>query len=114
MMSQAAVSATHTAAAAPPLAGAPGRERTRPRRKTVRRLIRRIGREPVALQAGAQAAIGLGLAFQWFTWNDEQIGAVIGIIAAFLALVTRAAVTPLSDPRSGEGRRLVPSHAGKR
>jgi hypothetical protein len=66
----------------------------------MRRFVRWIGHEPVALQGAIQAAIGLAIAFQWVTWNVEQIGAVVGTLAAFLALLTRQAVTPFIQARS--------------
>ena len=50
--------------------------------------------EPVVFQGAIQAMIALGLAFHWWTWNDAQTGAVIGIVASFLALITRNQVTP--------------------
>ena len=56
-----------------------------------------ILREPVYTQGFVVAAIATGTAFG-LGWNGAQVGAVSGLSAAFLALLTRQAVTPVSQP----------------
>ena len=58
--------------------------------------------EPVALaklvDATVLAVIVLGHAFTWWTWTPEQTAAVLGVVAAGMALATtavRGLVTPL-------------------
>jgi hypothetical protein len=72
-------------------------------------VIKWARQETVSIQAAVQAVIALGIAFQWWTWTNEQIGAVVGITATFLAMITRTQVTPTIRPRSADGRRLVPA-----
>jgi hypothetical protein len=56
-----------------------------------------ILREPVYTQGFVVAAIATGTAFG-LGWNGAQVGAVSGLSAAFLALLTRQAVTPVAQP----------------
>ena len=78
--------------------------------------------EPVFVNAGITnalktltlAAISLALVFKWIDWTEEQIAAVLGVVAAvfvFLssvsAAVTRQKVTPLSNPRADDGTPLI-------
>ncbi len=57
-----------------------------------------LGREPAALlgliQAGLALAIGFGLAL-----TGEQVALTMAFSAAAVAVITRQAVTPTSDPR---------------
>ena len=78
--------------------------------------------EPVLVNAGISnavktlvlAVIALALAFEWVTWTDAQVAAVLGVVAAgfvvlssVLSISTRANVTPLSNPRDRDGQRLT-------
>jgi hypothetical protein len=60
------------------------------------------------------ALMTLGLAFNWISWTDDQIAAVLGVLAATFAVIsavssvlTRRQVTPLANPRDNDGNRLV-------
>ncbi|HEU5157767.1 MAG TPA: hypothetical protein VFU43_12300 [Streptosporangiaceae bacterium] len=57
-------------------------------------LTRLIRREPVTVQACVQATLALLVGFGAVRWTSEQVGLVMGAVAAFLALLTRAKVTP--------------------
>lgn len=67
-----------------------------------------IRKEPAATQAIILAFLALGIAFQWWTWSNGQIGAVFGIAAALLGMFVRSLVTPLAKP-TAMGQRLVPN-----
>ena len=56
-----------------------------------------ILREPVYTQGFVVALIATGTAFG-LGWDGAQVGAVSALSAAFLALLTRQAVTPVSQP----------------
>jgi hypothetical protein len=68
---------------------------------TIRRVIGNVWalvlREPVYTQALVVAAIAMGSAFG-LGWNGAQVAAVSAFSAAFLAFLTKQAVTPLSAP----------------
>ncbi|MDN3354685.1 hypothetical protein [Actinomadura sp. DC4] len=66
----------------------------------VTRLIRR---EPVAFQGCVQATLAALVGFGVITWSSEQVGLMLAVIAAFLALFTRAAVTPTAGTASATG-----------
>jgi type IV secretory pathway TrbD component len=57
-------------------------------------IARLVHREPVATQAFIQATLAVLVGFGIVNWSNEQIGLTLGLVAAFLALVTRAQVTP--------------------
>lgn len=57
----------------------------------------------------------LALAFGWIDWTTDQLSAFqafLGLALAAIALVlgvkSEAKVTPVADPRDGEGRPLYP------
>jgi hypothetical protein len=57
--------------------------------------------EPAAIAGAVQAALGLLLAFG-VRLSTEQVGAVMAVVAAVLALVVRQSVTPVaSAPQAG-------------
>jgi hypothetical protein len=60
-----------------------------------------IQREPVAVAGGIEllikAVAGLGFAFDWFSWSDAQLAAVLLVESAVFGLVfllVRGNVTP--------------------
>lgn len=60
-------------------------------------LWQRVLEEPVYTQALVVAGIAMGTAFG-LSWNGAQVGAVTAFSAAFLAFLTRKAVTPTAKP----------------
>jgi hypothetical protein len=74
-----------------------------------------MNREPIAIinaaVAAIQASIPLVLAFGIVELAKEQSGAITAAIAAWAGLVGtvigRSLVTPVADPRDGEGKRLT-------
>jgi hypothetical protein len=60
-------------------------------------LIRFVRREPVAFQGCVQATLAALAGFGVINWSSEQVGLMLAVVAAFLALFTRAAVTPVSE-----------------
>ena len=54
-------------------------------------------REPMYTQALVVALIGLGTSFG-LGWDAQQVGGVSAASAAFLAFLTRRAVTPIAAP----------------
>jgi hypothetical protein len=65
-----------------------------------------ILREPVYTQALVVAAIATGTAFG-LGWSGAQVGAVSALSAAFLAFLTKQAVTPLSEPSIPSGTEVT-------
>ena len=71
-------------------------------------------REPVAVVNGVtalvEATIPFAVAFG-LKWGPEQVGATMAVVAAVGNLTktwwARSQVTPVDDPRSNDGRRLV-------
>jgi hypothetical protein len=61
-------------------------------------LIRFIRREPVACQGCVQATLAALVGFGVINWSSEQVGLMLAVVAAFLALFTRAVVSPMSTP----------------
>ena len=59
-------------------------------------VTRLIQREPVAFQGCVQATLAALVGFGVINWNNEQIGLMLAVVAAFLALYTRAVVSPTS------------------
>ena len=59
-------------------------------------VTRLIQREPVAFQGCVQATLAALVGFGVISWNNEQVGLILAVVAAFLALYTRAVVTPTS------------------
>lgn len=57
-------------------------------------MTRLIRREPVAFQGCVQATLGALAGFGVVHWSTEQVGLVLAVVAAFLALFTRMQVTP--------------------
>jgi hypothetical protein len=57
-------------------------------------ITRLIRREPVAFQGCVQATLAALVGFGVVTWSSEQVGLMLAVVAAFLALFTRASVTP--------------------
>lgn len=54
-----------------------------------------FGREPVLVQGVVQTVLALVLAFG-ADLSNEQVGAILAVTAAVLALVTRRTVTPVN------------------
>ena len=63
-------------------------------------VIRLIQREPVSFQACVQATLAALVGFGMVSWSNEQIALVMGAVAAFLALYTRARVSPTASATS--------------
>jgi len=59
-------------------------------------VTRLIQREPVAFQGCVQATLAALVGFGVVNWSSEQIGLMLAVVAAFLALYTRAVVSPTS------------------
>jgi hypothetical protein len=77
-------------------------------------VTRLIQREPVAFQGCVQATLAALVGFGVVNWSSEQIGLMLAMVAAFLALYTRAVVTPTSTlgtpvAVSGEPRAPAPA-----
>jgi len=70
-----------------------------------------IKSEPVLFQGVVQAALALGVAFG-LNLSPEATGALLAFSAAVLSFATRTHVTPLANPRTGDGTPLV-AHARK-
>jgi membrane protein implicated in regulation of membrane protease activity len=54
-------------------------------------------REPALILGVVQAIIALALAFG-FNLSTEQVGAILAVTAAVLAVITRSQVTPVERP----------------
>jgi hypothetical protein len=65
-------------------------------------LTRLIHNEPVAIQGLIQATLAALVGFGVITWTPEQVGLVLALVAAVLALVTRTRVTPKSKASPGD------------
>jgi hypothetical protein len=61
-------------------------------------VTRLIQREPVAFQGCVQASLAALVGFGVVKWSNEQVGLMLAVIAAFLALYTRTMVSPTSVP----------------
>jgi len=64
--------------------------------------------EPVAIQGAILAFVNLLVAFNLVNATDTQIASINVFLAAILAIFARNLVTPLTNPRDKDGRRLVP------
>jgi hypothetical protein len=79
--------------------------------------------EPVLVNSGITnavktfvlAVISMALAFEWVTWTDAQIAAVLGVVAAAFVVLsatssifTRALVTPIASSTASDGLAPVP------
>lgn len=80
-------------------------------------VTRLIQREPVAFQGCVQATLAALVGFGVVNWSTEQVGLMLAVVAAFLALYTRAMVSPTSamaptvqdhDPEKGDPRGGAP------
>ena len=69
-----------------------------------------IKQYPVAYQALVQAILALGCSFG-LGLNGNQIGAILTVSAALLAVVTHRHVTPIVNPRTDDGAPLVRGNA---
>jgi hypothetical protein len=65
----------------------------------VKRLIQH---EPVAFQGCVQATLAALVGFGVVHWSTEQVGLMLAVIAAFLALFTRGQVSPTSKTTPGD------------
>jgi hypothetical protein len=63
-------------------------------------LTRLIQREPVTFQACVQATLAALVGFGVVHLSSEQVGLVMGAVAAFLALFTRAWVSPTAPAKA--------------
>jgi hypothetical protein len=63
-------------------------------------MTRLIQREPVTFQACVQATLAALVGFGVVHWSSEQVGLVMGAVAAFLALFTRAKVSPTATAKA--------------
>jgi hypothetical protein len=63
-----------------------------------------LKREPVLWQTLILAIINLLVVFGLLHLTDVQLGAVNGALAAVLGFIVRSQVTPLSDPRTKDGK----------
>ena len=59
-------------------------------------IIDRVRREPALVSGLVSAVIALAVSFG-LDWTAEQVGAVMAVVAAVLAVLTRAQVTPHVD-----------------
>jgi hypothetical protein len=75
----------------------------------VKRLIQR---EPVTFQACVQATLAALVGFGVVHWSSEQVGLVLGAVAAFLALFTRAWVSPTGPAKAAVPGDLGPGSVG--
>ena len=71
-------------------------------------LIDLIRREPVLSQGAMQAIFACGVAFG-MPISQQQLGALLAVSAAMLALVARTHTTSVVRPRSRGGADLVPT-----
>ena len=65
-------------------------------------IIDRIKSEPALVTGLVSAVIALGVAFG-LELSGEQTGAIMALVVAALAFVTRSQVTPTHDARHGQG-----------
>jgi hypothetical protein len=65
-----------------------------------------VKNEPVLFQGVIQAALALAVAFG-SNLDAAQIGAILAFSAAILSFATRTHVTPVTNPRASDGRRLI-------
>jgi hypothetical protein len=79
-------------------------------------VTRLIQREPVAFQGCVQASLAALVGFGVVNWSTEQVGLMLAVVAAFLALYTRAVVSPTStmapigqDHDTGDSRASAPA-----
>lgn len=70
-----------------------------------------IKQYPVLFQGLVQAILALGCSFG-LRLSGEQIGSILTVSAAVLAFVTHQQVTPIVNPRTNDGRQLVPAGSG--
>jgi hypothetical protein len=83
-------------------------------------LRRLIQREPVAFQGCVQATLAMLAGFGVVHWSPEQVGLVLGSVAAFLAFLTRTKVspanpmTPAPAPAAPAAARAVPAETPSR
>jgi len=61
-------------------------------------ITQRIRREPALVSGLVTAVLALVVAFG-VDLSQEQTGAILAVVAAVMALVTRAQVTPTDGPR---------------
>ena len=59
-------------------------------------ILDRVRREPALVSGLASAVIALAVSFG-LDWTAEQVGAVMAVVAAILAVFTRQQVTPVVD-----------------
>jgi hypothetical protein len=60
-----------------------------------------IKQEPVGVQGIIQAVLALGTSFG-LGLSNSQMGAILAVTAAILALLTRQQVTPLANPKTND------------
>jgi hypothetical protein len=70
-------------------------------RKIMSQLKEWIAKNTVRITALASAIIALGLKFEWWTWDTEEVALVMGLLAAFLAFFVSGTVT--ANIRIGDG-----------
>jgi uncharacterized membrane protein YjjP (DUF1212 family) len=75
-------------------------------------IIDQIRQEPVLFQGVIQAFFPVLIAFGILKLQEEQLGVLYAFTASLLAFLTRIHVTPLSNPRDANGKRLVPRDEG--
>jgi len=75
-------------------------------------MTRMVRREPVTFQACVQATLAALVSFGAVNWSSEQVGLVMGAVAAFLALYTRAKVSPTSTAKAAAPGGRDPGSAG--
>lgn len=59
----------------------------------MKNILERVKNEPALIIGLVSAVIALALAFG-FTLSDEQVGSIMAVVVAILAVVTRSQVTP--------------------
>jgi len=71
-------------------------------------VLERIKEEPVAFQGLIQAGLAVFVAFG-LKLDGKEMGALLALSAAILTFAARTQVTPIANPKTGEGSRLVPT-----
>jgi hypothetical protein len=70
--------------------------------RIINAVTRLVQREPVAFQGCVQATLAALVGFGVISWSSEQVGLMLAVVAAFLALFTRAKVVPANGSTGTE------------
>lgn len=72
------------------------------------KLFNQIRQEPVLFQGVVQAFFPVLISFGIIKLQENQLGTLYAFTAALLAFITRIHVTPISNPKDGNGNQLAP------